>query len=540
MNRTRLILAAVVLGALTLSPGALANTVADNVTADNPNLGPVTVGGTDTATVTVTNSGTTVQTIDAFTINGADASQFSSPGDTCTGVALDPNGVNICTITVDFNPTSAGPKNAEIDAVIDGAAAVDLSDLTGTANAAAPVISVNNVNVGNVKIGSTGSGTMTVQNTGSAALNITRISRGGDPAFALTNNLCAAPHTVPVGGSCTIGVSFSPTATTTGTVTGTVRITDNATGSPQAATLTGTALSAFVSFSPATKSFGPSQVGKAGTPFQFTLRNEDSSPLVIGAAAFAKTSGNVGAFKISADNCSGTTVAPSSSCTFSVTYTATAGGSQQVTIDVADSAPDGHQTLTLQGHGLLTAAFTNVHGTVGCTTATLQWTVPAGVAGSWIVRNADHVPVNQHDGTRVRATGHGVRLEKGLKQFHTYHYAIWAQYKYPGFNPVVYSAPKRPQSQDRPRVLAAARRPPTGTAPLVDWSPAAGVWGYGLRLFDHGHAVFSWSARTTVSSHKVPAGRPGRHGRSYQVFIFAYSNAHPRGIAIGSSSFSIK
>ena len=60
-----------------------------------------------------------------------------------------------------------------------------------------------------------------------------------------------------------------------------------------------------------------------------------------------------------------------------------------------------------------------------------------------------------------------------------------------------------------------------------------------MRLFDHGRAVFSWSARTTVSAHKVPAGRL-KHGHSYQVFIYAYSNAHPRGIAIGSSSFSIK
>ena len=84
-------------------------------------------------------------------------------------------------------------------------------------------------------------------------------------------------------------------------------------------------------------------------------------------------------------------------------------------INVTDSAADSPQTLTLTGSGKSPAAFTNVRGAVGCTTATLQWTVPAGVAGSWIVRNSNHVPVNQHDGTRVRATGHGRAAGEGAQ-----------------------------------------------------------------------------------------------------------------------------
>ena len=80
-----------------------------------------------------------------------------------------------------------------------------------------------------------------------------------------------------------------------------------------------------------------------------------------------------------------------------------------------------------------------MHGVVGCTTSTLQWSVPTGVAGSWIVRNANHAPKNQHDGTRIKASGKGVRNDKQLKQFHTYHYAIWAQYKSAINGAIVYS-----------------------------------------------------------------------------------------------------
>lgn len=536
MTRIRLILAAVALGALTLVPGALATT-GGIFTANDPGFGSVVIGNTaGPTTVTITNSDPTTHTIDSLSLAGTNPGQFNLVSDTCSAAVLAQN--DTCTVGVNFAPTTpAGAKDAQIDVNYDtGSTQTNVSALAGTATAAAPAVTVNDIAFGNVQVGGTSTRTLTVTNTGNAPLNITTTGKSGGNVFTLSNNNCAQ-STVAAGNSCTISVTFSPTAAQA--YASVVTITDDAPNSPQQANLSGNGLSQFVTFTPQPFNFPQAPVGQAGTPVTFTLHNQDNVGLQIPAAAFTKVSGNVGAFKISADTCSGTTVAANGTCTFAVAYTATAGGNQSVAINVADSAADSPQTLTLTGSGKSPAAFTNVRGAVGCTTATLQWTVPAGVAGSWIVRNSNHVPVNQHDGTRIRATGHGVRQEKGLKQFHTYHYAIWAQYKYPGFNPVVYSAPKRLNLKTG-RVCSPQRGAHlTGTAPLIDWSPAAGVWGYGLRLFDHGRAVFSWSARTTVSAHKVPAGRL-KHGHSYQVFIYAYSNAHPRGISIGSSSFSIK
>ncbi len=78
--------------------------------------------------------------------------------------------------------------------------------------------------------------TVTLSNTGNATLNITSIGLTGTNAsdFAQTNT-CGS--SVAAGASCTINVTFTPTAT--GTRTAAVSISDNASGSPQLINLNG-------------------------------------------------------------------------------------------------------------------------------------------------------------------------------------------------------------------------------------------------------------------------------------------------------------
>ncbi|MGA2628826.1 MAG: choice-of-anchor D domain-containing protein [Terriglobia bacterium] len=75
--------------------------------------------------------------------------------------------------------------------------------------------------------------TVTLTNSGNAALSITRIAASGD--FAETN-ACGA--SLAAGANCAISVTFTPS--TGGTRSGTLTITDNAAGSPHTVTLTGT------------------------------------------------------------------------------------------------------------------------------------------------------------------------------------------------------------------------------------------------------------------------------------------------------------
>ena len=543
MNRTRLIVATVALGALALVPGALA-TSGVPFSANDLSFGGVAAGTTTSpATVTITNSDTTAHTINSLALAGANPKQFAITADHCSSATLNPNGS--CTVDVTFSPVgAAGARNAHLVVHYGGSTQSDVSELNGTATAPAPVVGVNDIAFGAVKVGASKVGTLTITNSGAAALHITTIVRTGGGVFAFSNDNCTQ-STVAAGSSCTVTVTFNPVLPSA--YASVVTITDNAANSPQTANLNGTGLSQFVTFTPTPYDFGTSTIGHRGGPVQFTLHNQDSVPLTFPAGAFTNVSGNVGAFKVTGDGCSHTTVAASSTCNFSVVYTATAVGHQAVGIAVADSASDSPQTLALTGAGRPPAPFTNLRGAVGCTTATLLWGVPSGVSGSWIVRNAHRVPLSPHDGTRIRRTGPGLRAEKNLTQFHTYHYAIYAQYKVPGFKQVIYSAPRRLALRTG-RVCKPQRGARlTGTTPVIDWTPAPGATGYALRIYNHGVQIQLWSKVTTISQYKVPASwrhngvtRRLQHGQPYTIFVYAYSKKHPRGIGIGSSSFSVK
>ena len=110
------------------------------------------------------------------------------------------------------------------------------SSATVTARPNAPVVSLSpsSLNFGNQQTGTTSAAqTVTLTNTGGATLTISSISVTG--VFGQTNG-CGA--TLAPLGSCNISVTFSPAAT--GAASGTLSVSDNASGSPHTASLSGT------------------------------------------------------------------------------------------------------------------------------------------------------------------------------------------------------------------------------------------------------------------------------------------------------------
>jgi len=106
--------------------------------------------------------------------------------------------------------------------------------LTGTGSA--PVtLSSSTLNFGTVAVGNTGAAkTVTLTNRQRVPLNFASIATS--PGYAVASNACGA--SLAAGASCTVGVTFSPTAT--GAATGTMTFADNAANSPQTVSLTGT------------------------------------------------------------------------------------------------------------------------------------------------------------------------------------------------------------------------------------------------------------------------------------------------------------
>jgi hypothetical protein len=98
------------------------------------------------------------------------------------------------------------------------------------------------VSFANQNIGTTSAAqTLTLSNTGTAALSISGIAVTGSNAadFNATNS-CGT--SVAVGASCTISVTFTPTSA--GARSASVSVSDNAPGSPHSAALSGTGITA--------------------------------------------------------------------------------------------------------------------------------------------------------------------------------------------------------------------------------------------------------------------------------------------------------
>jgi Phosphoesterase family/Abnormal spindle-like microcephaly-assoc'd, ASPM-SPD-2-Hydin len=143
--------------------------------------------------------------------------------------------------------------------------APDMAEFFGTSSNPPPTAGVSPMSLtfGGQTVGSASAAqTVTLSNTGSVALTITSIAGSGD--FAETNT-CGS--FLAAGGNCTISVTFTPTAS--GTRTGTLSITDNASGSPQSVSLTGTGSSTTRDFSlAASPTSGTITAGQSAT---FTL-----------------------------------------------------------------------------------------------------------------------------------------------------------------------------------------------------------------------------------------------------------------------------
>ena len=106
--------------------------------------------------------------------------------------------------------------------------------------ASAPVVSLSptSLSFGNHQVNTTSAAqTVTLKNSGNAALTIKGIGLSGPNSGDFhQQNTC--PNPLEAGASCTISVTFTPTAE--GTRSASLAIADNASGSPQSVTLSGT------------------------------------------------------------------------------------------------------------------------------------------------------------------------------------------------------------------------------------------------------------------------------------------------------------
>jgi len=361
--------------------------------------------------VTLTNSGGATLSITSIALTGANASNFAQTNTCGSSVAAGAN----CTISVKFTPSASGSRTASLS-ITDNASGspqtVSLSgtgtQTAGTGTTALASLSPTSLAFGNQSVGTTSTTqTVTLSNTGNAALSITSLALAGTNAsdFAQTNT-CGS--SVAGGANCTISVKFTPAAS--GSRTASVSISDNATGSPQTVSLSGTGTTSLVSLSPTSLAFGNQAVDMISTAQTVTLSNTGSAALSITSLALTGTN----ASDFAQTNTCGSSLAAGANCTIAVMFTPSVTGTRAASLSIADNSSGSPQTVALSGAG--------THDVILSWTAS---TTPPGVVGYNVYRGTTSggpYPT-QLNSTPVNGTTY---CDETVQAGQTYYYVVTA------------------------------------------------------------------------------------------------------------------
>ncbi|MGH9416775.1 MAG: beta strand repeat-containing protein, partial [Terriglobales bacterium] len=218
------------------------------------------------------------------------------------------------------------------------AAGTQTAGLSGQGTAPGLAITPAFANFGAATVGATSAAqTLTVTNTGTAAVTLAAVAVTGDFSTVTT---CSTSAALASGASCLVGVSFTPSAT--GLRTGGVSV-SSAGGITASAVVVGTGTEPGISAAPAALAFGSQAVGVASAAQTVTVTNTGTAPLTV---ASITTSGDFA----EADNCTATPLAAGASCVVNVTMSASTTGSRTGTLNIYDDA-DGLHPVALSGVG---------------------------------------------------------------------------------------------------------------------------------------------------------------------------------------------
>ena len=242
-----------------------------------------------------------------------------------------------CAILVTFTPTAVGPRSGWLTITDNAADSPQRVSLSGTGTEPAIALQPGSLSFPSQGVGTTSAPQIvTVSNTGGASSTIASIVASGN--FAQTNT-CGG--SVGAGATCTVSITFTPSAT--GTRTGAVTIIDDAPGSPHAVSLNGTGTAPAVVLSQSSLTFTKQRVGTTSAAQTVTLSNTGSAPLTISSIV---ASGNFA----QTNNC-GSSVAAGAACTIGVKFTPTAVGTRTGAITITDNAAGSPHKVALSGIG---------------------------------------------------------------------------------------------------------------------------------------------------------------------------------------------
>jgi hypothetical protein len=384
--------------------------VAPTVSFSPPSVsGYVAVGTSNTAPITLTNTGSGPLLIASIAITGTNAADYSQTNN-CPLSPATLAATLACTINLTFTPSAVGLRTAALSITDNGSGSPQSVNVSSYGETPAVKLSSASLSFGNQGLNTTSTAIpLTLTNSGPGSLSISSIAiAGANPGdFAQTNNCPTSPSIMAVNATCTINVTFTPTAL--GSRAASVTIADNGTSSPQSPALSGTGITAAsgVVLSPSSLAFGNQALNTASNAQSITLTN--NGPGVLNISSIAIAGANSGDFS-QTNNCpiNPSTLALSGTCTINVTFTPAANGNRAASLTITDNGASSPQSAALTGTGvpappavsLSVSSLTFSNQTVNTASAAQSITLTNGGPGALSISSIGFTGANPGDFTQ--------------------------------------------------------------------------------------------------------------------------------------------
>ncbi|MNR71349.1 IPT/TIG domain protein [compost metagenome] len=279
-----------------------------------------------TRQVTLTNQGKTPATVQmTYATNSENFTVVSG----CNQV-LDENAS--CSLGVQYLAQTAGRADGELLVTTREGQTLKVA-LTGQVPAGAIGLSATNLIFGTAGIGqTTDAKTVSISNTGTAPLELRDVRLDSTTDFVLANNGCAS--SLPAGGSCSVSVSFAPSAS--GARMANLVVASNDPNTPTAAVrLYGTGQAGALAVSPGSANFGLVLTGQEAVQ-TFTIANQGPGAGRVTSASLAGT----GAAAFAVTHTCGELMQAGDECTATVTFRPVSVANYAATLQVASSLGD--------------------------------------------------------------------------------------------------------------------------------------------------------------------------------------------------------
>ncbi|MES2836991.1 MAG: choice-of-anchor D domain-containing protein [Bacteroidota bacterium] len=337
------------------------------------NFGTVNTGSTNVLTFSIQNTGTATLNLTTATFTGGAAYTVISDAIPTTVAAG-----GIFTVTVVYSPTVAGTYT-EVLTVNNNDADENpyVLNISSIVNAVAPEINIkqsstnyltgSNYNFSNTTILTSNTVVFTIENTGTADLNISNTSNNGSE-FDVTSTY-PIPLTISAGNTATYSVTFQPTVA--GTYNGSVSFTsDDADEATYIVSYTGVAQNApapEINVVTTSLNFGSIEENTTAD-LTYVVQNTGNADLVLSTSTTAP---------YSITGTSPTTITAGNSATYTVRFSPTTTGTFTANVTISSNDAD-ESSLTVSLTGIATVAmpaiFTETFGTPAATTVIASYT----------------------------------------------------------------------------------------------------------------------------------------------------------------------